>query len=515
MVKQSQMGGRVGNVIKNTMLALVNNVLPYALRFFARYVFVVYFGDTLLGINSLFADVVMLFSFAEMGIYAAISFFLYKPIAEGDYETTQSLLALYRKCNIVIIVAVSVVGLGFLPFLDLIKMQEPVPDLWKYYLVFLAQNILSYFFAYRNAYLSAAQKAYKVSFISIFITIACVVLQIVVTVLTRSFMAYLLTDLGLNILKVFWTNHYIITHYPETRFNNPKPLEKPIKKQFFSKVRSLFAIRLANLGISQTDSIIVSTMVDVVQWGYVSNYLSIKKVGQMAVSAFSLSVLPSLGNLTATEEREKQIHVFKLYTVVNAWLCLNFFAGMVILVPPLIAMIFGETRLLDHLTCFLLFFNVLYNGLLDASNVLREARGLFQEDLPLTIAAFVGNLVASLLLVLAFGLPGVFLGTLVSTTIMYARPYMIWKRVFGEKNFYYYQVAFITIAEALIAYGILQFAIMPVIWSWQSNLIGFFVMAVVTVAVTNIVFLLTNLRNPQVRSIIELVFGKIAKKEQA
>ena len=116
MGKQSAMGGRLGNVIKNSSLGLINNVLPYALRFFARYIFVVYFGDTLPGVNSLFADVVLLFSFAEMGIFSAICFFLYKPIAEGDSEKTQSLLELFRKCNTIIIIAVSVVGLGFLPF---------------------------------------------------------------------------------------------------------------------------------------------------------------------------------------------------------------------------------------------------------------------------------------------------------------------------------------------------------------------------------------------------------------
>jgi O-antigen/teichoic acid export membrane protein len=383
-----------------------------------------------------------------------------------------------------------------------------------YYLVFLAQNILSYFFAYRTAYLTAAQKAYQVSFISILTTIVSVVVQILVTVLTRSFMAYLLVDLALNIIKVFWQNHYIVTHYPETRFKNPKLLDKAEKKNIFGKIKTLFAIRLANLGISQTDSIIVSTMIDVVQWGYVSNYLSIKKVGQTTISAFSMGMLPSLGNLTAVEDREKQIHTFQMYTLVNAWLCLNFFAGMVILVPPLIAMIFGEARLVDNLTCFLLFFNVLYNGLLDAANVLRDARGLYHEDLWLTVAAFVGNLVASVLLVLLVGLPGVFLGTLVSTTIMYVRPYIIWRKVFNEKSFYYYRIALVTIVEGLIAYAILQFGIVPLVWGWQGNLLGLILLTVITVAVTNLVFLLINLRNPQLKHLFDMVLGRFVRKKQ-
>lgn len=515
MAKQSALGGRLGNVIKNSSLGLINNVLPSVLRFFSRYIFIIYFGDALLGVNSLFADVVLLFSFAEMGVFSAVSFFLYKPIAEQDHEKAQSLLALYRKFNIAIIIMVSVVGLGFLPFLDLIKTPEPIPNLWMYYLVFLAQNILSYFFSYRTAYLTAAQKAYQVSFISISISVSSIVLQILITVLTRNFMAYLLTDLALNAVKVFWTNRYILSHYPETKLEHPKQLDRETRKQFFEKTKSLFAVRLANLGISQTDSIIVSTMVDVVQWGYVSNYLSIKKIGSMALSAFSMGMLPSLGNLTAVENREKQIESFNMYSFFSAWLYLNFFAGFVILVPPFVALTFGEIRVLDDLTCFLLFFNVLYNGLLEAVTILRDARGLYREDLWLTIAAFVGNLVASVILVWFFGLPGVFIGTIVGTTIMYGRPYVIWREVFGEKNFGYYRLALITIAEAFIAYAILHFGLAPLIWHWQSNLLGLVLLAVVTVAVTNLVFLLINLRNPQLKKSAELLMGRFIRKKQA
>ena len=77
MAKQSALGGRLGNVIKNSSLGLINNVLPSVLRFFSRYIFIIYFGDALLGVNSLFTDVVLLFSFAEMGIFSAVSFFLF------------------------------------------------------------------------------------------------------------------------------------------------------------------------------------------------------------------------------------------------------------------------------------------------------------------------------------------------------------------------------------------------------------------------------------------------------
>lgn len=49
------------------------------------------------GISGLFQAVFMLLSFSELGISIAITYALYKPIAEGDTETQKSLMDLYRR----------------------------------------------------------------------------------------------------------------------------------------------------------------------------------------------------------------------------------------------------------------------------------------------------------------------------------------------------------------------------------------------------------------------------------
>ena len=511
MGKDNAMGGRLGNVIKNSSLSFATNVLPSILRFFSRYIFVMCFGDALLGVNSLFSDVILLFSFAEMGVFTAVSFFLYKPIAEQDTEAIQSFLGLYRVLNRILIVLVTVVGLGFLPFLKYIKTPEPIPNLHVYYLIFLLQNILSYLFSYRTAYITSAQKAYQVSFITIIISIATEVLQILVTIIFRNFLLYLITYLVLQAIRVLWTNEYIRKHYPETIFKKSKPLDKETGLAFVKKTLSLFVMKISMVGVSQTDSIIVSTMVDVVLWGYASNYLAIKKMISLVLSSIASGMIPSLGNMTVVEEREKQLDTFNQYSFLNAWLCLNLFAGLVILVPPLIQLVFGAERLLDDLSCFLLFFNVLYFGLLEAISVLRDARGLYEKDKWLSLLSFVVNLVTSVVLVWLFGLPGVFAGTLIGTTVVYARPYMVMKEVYGENGWNYYRICIRTLLISVPVYLLLQFVIHPAIWAWQTNILGLIISGIVTVLVTNGLFILGNLKDENLRKCLDVAKGFVRK----
>lgn len=505
MADNPRLGGRAGNIVKNSSTGLLNNVLPSILRFFSRYVFLMYFGDALLGVNSLFADVVTVFSFAEIGVFAAVSYFLYKPIAEGDTERIQSLLSLFRTLNRFIILGVTVVGICFIPFLQFIKTDEPIPGLLTYYLIFLAQNITSYLFSYRVAYLSASQKAYQLARVNLAMAFATEALQIIVTITTRNFTAYLLTYVALLAARILWSNRLIVARYPETRFRKAKPLDKETIRQFVKKTMSLFVLKVSELGVSQTDSIIVSTMVDVTQWGYVSNYMAIRKMTALVLSSLAGGLVPSLGILSVVESREKQEDSFRLYNFCNGLLCVNLFACLVILVPPFIQLIFGEKRVLDDLTCFLLFFNVLYTGLLEPVAVLRDAMGQYERDKWINIAAFVCNLITSVLFVLLFGLPGVFMGTLCSTTVTYYRIYNVLHYAYGGNCMDYYAKAAKTLLLGLTVYAALHWLARPLIWGSLSNLLGLILLGIATVLVTNLFFWAFHRRDPYLPLTMQLI----------
>ena len=75
---------RAAYMAKNFMWAIVGNLSNSLLGFISRTVFIHMIGTTYLGINGLFANVLGMLSLAELGMGSAISFSLYKPLAEGD-----------------------------------------------------------------------------------------------------------------------------------------------------------------------------------------------------------------------------------------------------------------------------------------------------------------------------------------------------------------------------------------------------------------------------------------------
>ena len=65
--------------------------------FISRTVFIYTLGENYLGISGLFSDVLSVLSIAELGIGSAITYSLYKPIADNDSRKIKALINLYKK----------------------------------------------------------------------------------------------------------------------------------------------------------------------------------------------------------------------------------------------------------------------------------------------------------------------------------------------------------------------------------------------------------------------------------
>ena len=83
---------RTKNSIKNISTSLLNNLLLNALRFISRTIFIKVLGETYLGINGMLSNVLGILAFADLGIGNAISYSLYKPLAEKNEKKVKSLM---------------------------------------------------------------------------------------------------------------------------------------------------------------------------------------------------------------------------------------------------------------------------------------------------------------------------------------------------------------------------------------------------------------------------------------
>ena len=101
---------RMQHAMRNALVAFVMQCASIVMGFWSRTVFVNFLNADYLGVNGLFANILTVLSFAELGIGNAIVFALYKPIADGDKSKVQALMKLYKKAYTLIGIVVFCAG---------------------------------------------------------------------------------------------------------------------------------------------------------------------------------------------------------------------------------------------------------------------------------------------------------------------------------------------------------------------------------------------------------------------
>ena len=137
--------------VRNIITANATKLLSFVLTFVSRTVFIRVFGAEMLGLNGLFANVLSILSLADLGFSTAMTYSYYKPIAENDKKKIAALNHFYKKLYCIIAVAIAVVGLALIPFLKLIiNLENEIDNLYIYYLITLANTVVSYLFVYKQ-----------------------------------------------------------------------------------------------------------------------------------------------------------------------------------------------------------------------------------------------------------------------------------------------------------------------------------------------------------------------------
>ena len=127
---------------------------------------------------------------------------------------------------------------------------------------------------------------------------------------------------------------------------------------------------------------------------------------------------------------------------------------IICLIEPFIKVWIGEQYILSKTVLIILVINFYIQGMRKTCLVFKMAAGVFHEDRFFALIEAVVNIVASVILVKFLGLPGVFLGTIISALpiLLISYPKYVYKPLFNKsfsiyikENAYYYMLAFITV----------------------------------------------------------------------
>ena len=506
--------GRVQSAAKNIAFGYIGNLTTQLLGFILRTVFINYLGDTLNGINDLYTGILSVLSLAELGVGTALNYSLYGPVARKDYEKIKSYMQLYKKAYRVIGLVIAVIGLAISPFLPyLVKQPQGVSvrDLTLYYFIFLFNTVSTYFVAYKYSLAYAEQKNYIQTNTITITKMITVTLQIAVIVTTRNFYLYLLTAAAVELIQKIFISWYLNRLYPYLKDKNVKKLSKEETGEVVTKTKALVFHKVGDVARLQTDSMIISAFINVTLVGFVGNYNMILNSVANFVNIIFNSVLSSFGNLIATESKEKQYDVFKVYRFFACWIYGFSAVGFFLLLTPFIVIWQGNEKVLAAGVVACILIDYYFKGDRIVLSNFKTAAGVFEQDKYLALIQGVVNLILSIVLVQKIGLVGIYIGTIVSGLIAnITKPFIIYKVCFEKsvKTYFLDSVKYLAVLGGILMLltGIKQF-VMP-----QVTVLSFIVMFIVICVVFNGIFLLLFGRTQEFGYLWGIIKGKLRRR---
>lgn len=504
------MASRLSMTFRNAFWSYISMIATFVIRFVSRTVFIHFLGSSYLGINGLFTNILGVLSFAELGIGTAMNFSLYKPVAQQDIEKIKSYMHYYKWSYRVVAAIVGVLGLLLLPFLHtLVKDPGDVGDIRIYYLVFLFDTVASYFIAYKFSVANAEQKGYLFTNINTLVTLATTIAQIASLFLWHDYLLYLLISSGVNLLKNIFVSRYLNTMYPYLKDRKVQPLPKEDRAILVRKVKALIVHKVGEVSVHQTDNIIISAFINVATVGLISNYNLLMTTVSSCINVLFNSVTGSLGNLVATETKEKQYEIFRIYRFIGFWFYGFTAIALLVLSTPFITLWLGENMVVSDTVIGLILLNYYMIGHRICLNNIKTVGGLVEKDKYVALVQSAVNLVSSIALVKVIGLAGVYVGTILQGVIAtVVKPLIVYRDMFGISSKYY----FIDSAKYLAAViaGLVPCLLIRSMMQ-QVTIPGFIVTMAATALIPNALFALFFHRREEFRYILRLVQKKLLR----
>lgn len=496
--------GRTQKVGKNFIMGILNKVVVLLLTFFSRRLFIGYIGVQFLGINGLFSNVLTLLSMADLGFSVAMSYSLYKPLADNNESKIAALINFYRKIYNAIAIVVLIIGLGLTPFLQyLINMDRDIEYIHIYYLVFLANTVISYLFVYKSTIISADQKAYIINKYSIVLNVVKISFQMIVIVFIRSYLAYILLEVLYTLCNNLLISYKADRMYPYIKHKNI--LEKSEKRQIISNMKSVIIYKVSGVLLNGIDNIVMSIVVGTVFVGYYSNYQTIiTNVTAFVGIAFN-SITASVGNVVVTENEKTRYKIFQTMQMVSFWLGGVITVSIGVLLQDFITIWLGRNFLLDNLAVIAIIFNLYFSTTLYPVWTYREATGLYEKTKYVMLVAAGINLILSVFMAQKLGVSGVIFATVLSKFLTYFwyEPKLLYQMYFKQEVKSYYLDYFMNLFIVVVIIVILTYFFQ--VFTIGNIYLLFLIKAITCIGVINLVLVARYFRTEEFSFLLEKI----------
>ena len=411
---------RSKNTVKTFAFGVIQKIISIVFPFVIRTIIIYELGADYLGLTSLFTSVLQILNVSELGISSAISFCLYKPIAEDDYDTINGLVALLRKLYKFIGLFILVAGVCIIPILPkFIGGTYPKNiNIYTLYLIYLGNTAVSYLgYAYKTVLFEAYQEGSINQKILSIIDIIKYTIQIGILVWAKNYYWYAamlpIGSIAVNIITEIESKK----QHPQIRPEG-KPDSKTIsilKQKVIFLMAHSFAATLTN----SVDNIVISGALGLFQIARYGNYNYIFSAVTSIILIAYTALKPAIGNSIYTDSHEKQENLFNIFIIAANWIVTFCSASLLCLYQPFIELWVGKKYLLSTASLIMIVLYFYGNAIkLFFTNTFIDAKGLWNKTLLRQIIVAILNLILDITLVKPFGIAGIVFGSFFATTIV-------------------------------------------------------------------------------------------------
>ncbi|MGI5849673.1 MAG: lipopolysaccharide biosynthesis protein [Christensenellales bacterium] len=503
---------RTKHSFRNVIVGLLSQILIVIIGFVSRKIFIVTLGNELLGVNGLYTSIISMLSLTELGIGTAIVCNLYKPLADKNETKITELVQFFAKTYRIIGLIVLGLGIAVVPFLNVLQKETMDPIfLAVIFLMFLADAVISYFYAHKRSLIFADQQNYLVTLVTTSSTVVAGIAQIIILLLTKDYILYMSIKVILRLIENFAISAIADRKYPFIKTSQKLSIDKETKGNIVSNTKALSLHYLGNYLINGTDNIIISKFLGVVVVGLYSNYYLILSTLTAFLSQFSTGIIASFGNMVAKESSEKSYDVFKKANFLG-FVIYNFVAiSLLCLLNPFITIWINDKSLLSIPVVAVLAANFYIIGISGVLGSIRASAGVFRPDRYLHLVLAALNLIVSIGLIEVIGIIGVFLGTLLCLLIkeVSVLPSIVYRNILKISVKEYYKKFFVYLAVTVISGAVAMYLCTVVITG--SGILRFLLRCIVCIIIPNAAVVILFRKTDEFKYLIDLI-GKSLEK---
>ena len=461
---QEKKNSRATLSIRGTLVGLLSALVATLGPFFIRRVMLASFGELYLGFTSVFLSIIRIIDIAELGFGSAIVFFFYEAVARDDRQLICSYLAFVKRIYRLIGIAVILLGLCVIPFLNYIIRDSSlgVGELRCFFLFYIMECALRYLLVPERMTLLEAYRRFDLGQLAVLISISLeYILQYVALAMWHNIYLYFSTLLIHVFLQMFLIRRYSEPYYPYNETGIP--LSDKTVKNIKEKIAAVIGHQVDRKILTNIDSIFVSLLIDVSVTAKHSNYALIVTAISTITDIPFRAVQSSIGNALLVDQEESNYRVFSFLVWINGCLAGWSTGCMMCVLQLFIQLWLGNMTLSSTYiiaTTLLLYLMQYRRALL----TFKDASGMWTEDKYKPYVTALLDVILDIVLIIQFGVAGAIIASIVCLLIVEIpwETIVFFRKYFSDKKTDY--------VKKLFVYSLINIAICCITFYFTSHI---------------------------------------------